>query len=54
VQFVLQRSAAALVTAGGDPEVIAQAVWDRSMAPHSIAGSFGKRLRSLFPRSYGI
>lgn len=54
VQFVLQRSAASLVMAGGDPDVIAQAVWDRSMAHHSIVGSFGKRLRSLFPRSYGI
>jgi hypothetical protein len=54
VQFVLQRSAASLVTPGGDPEVIAQAVWDRSMALHSIVGSFGKRMRSLFPRSYGI
>jgi hypothetical protein len=54
VQLVLQCSAASLVTAGGDPELIAQAVWDRSMALHSIVGSFGKQLRSLFPRSYGI
>jgi hypothetical protein len=54
VQFVMQRSAASLVTAGGDPEVIAQAVWDRSMALHLRVGSFGKRVRSLFPRSYGI
>jgi hypothetical protein len=54
VQFVLQRSAASLVSAGGDPEVIAQAVWDRSMALHSIVGSFGKRVRSLFPRCFRI
>jgi hypothetical protein len=26
---VMQRSAASLVSAGGDPELIAQAVWDR-------------------------
>lgn len=54
VQFVLQRSAASLVTAGGDPEVIAQTVWDRQMSLHTAVGSFGKRLRSLFPKSYGI
>jgi hypothetical protein len=54
VQFVLQRSAASLVTAGGDPEVIPQAVWDRLMALQLKAGLFGKRVRSLFPRSYGI
>lgn len=55
VQFVLQLSAAAsLVTAGGNPEVITQAVWDRSMVLHTIVGSFGKRLNSLFQRSYEI
>jgi hypothetical protein len=42
------------VAAGGDPELIAKAVWDQSMALHTIVGSFGKRLRSLYPRSYGI
>lgn len=59
VQFIFQRSAASYVTAGGGSSAptaaqVAAAVWDRPMASHSVAGSFGKRVKELLPTLWGI
>lgn len=34
-----------------DAEQIADAVWDRAMSDHAVAGTFGRRLRELLPAS---
>jgi hypothetical protein len=60
VLFTVQRTTGSTIVASGggggtvDEAAIAAAVWDRSMANHSVPGSFGKRLREIFPVHWGI
>lgn len=61
VLFTIQRSVGStIVDSGGggggtvDTNAIAAAVWDRSMVNHNVNGSFGKRLRELFPLHWGV
>jgi hypothetical protein len=59
VQFIFQRSAASYVTVGSGSSgptaaQVAAAVWDRPMASHNVAGSFGKRIKELLPTLWGI
>jgi hypothetical protein len=59
VMFSFQRSAASYVTASGgsgsiDYNQVAQAVWNRDMTSHTTPNTFGKRLRDIFPSSWGI
>lgn len=59
VQFIFQRSAASYVTVGSGSSAptaaqVAAAVWDRPMASHNVAGSFGKRVKELLPTLWGI
>lgn len=55
VMIVLQRSAATYSVAGGgggsfDPDDVADAVWDKSMASYTTPGTFGDRVRRLLWR----
>jgi hypothetical protein len=56
---VIPTNAAGLiaVSTGGsivDPAAVAAAVWNRPMAGHQTNGTFGKRLRELFPLHWGV
>lgn len=54
VLFTFQRSAASMVVAGSgggvDPDDVAIAVWNRSMAGHTTLGTFGDRVRKMLSR----
>jgi len=56
VQFIFQRSAASYLSFGTVPtaDAVADAVWDRDMSQNSQPGSFGQRLRNLFPSYWGV
>lgn len=60
VQVIAQNSAGLIVTSGsgggGGPTAgqIAAAVWDEQMNGHSTSGSFGRRLRDIWPSSWTL
>jgi hypothetical protein len=57
VQVIAQNSAGLIVLAGGaaaTPDDIAAAVWNEPMADHPTPGTFGQRLRNLFPSYWGV
>jgi hypothetical protein len=58
VQFIFQRSAASYVSFGEatipTTAQIAEAVWDELMSDHPDPGTFGQRLRNLFPSYWGV
>lgn len=59
VIFSIQRSVGSTIVASGgggsvDADSIAEAVWDRSMAPHTTNGTFGQRIRELFPSHWKV
>jgi hypothetical protein len=60
VVFSVQRSVGSTIVASGggggtvDEDAIAAAVWDRPMSGHDVNGTFGKRLRELFPLHWGV
>lgn len=56
VTFYFQRSAASYLSFGTVPTAddVADAVWDRDMSQNSQPGSFGQRLRNLFPSYWGV
>jgi hypothetical protein len=57
VQVIAQNSAGLIVMAGGvaaTPAEIADAVWDEPMSDHPDPGTFGQRLRNLFPSYWGV
>jgi len=57
VQIIAQNSAGLIVLAGGvaaTPAEIADAVWDEPMSDHPDPGTFGQRLRNLFPSYWGV
>lgn len=47
VQIISANSAGLIITAGGDPVAIADAVWDESMTGHTSSGTFGERFQKL-------
>lgn len=60
VIFSVQRSVGSTIVASGggggsvDEDAIAAAVWNRPMDGHETNGTFGKRLRELFPLHWGV
>jgi hypothetical protein len=58
VQIISQNAAGLIITNLGEaiPTAadIADAVWDREMAQNSEPGSFGQRIRNLFPSYWGV
>jgi hypothetical protein len=57
VQVIAQNSAGLIVMAGGvaaTPAEIAEAVWDEPMSDHPDPGTFGQRIRNLFPSYWGV
>jgi hypothetical protein len=58
VQVIAQNSAGLIVASlsGAVPTAaeVADAVWDEDMADHTTPGTFGQRLRSLFPSYWGV
>jgi hypothetical protein len=51
---VIPGNSAGLITFGVTTKELADAVWDDLLADHTVAGTFGKRMRDLLPTLWGV